>query len=274
MASSWSPRRRRLAIIIGALICAAVLALGVVIALEATDRPLQPRRLPAVAQDRPGPVLIVPGYGGGQSALKPLQAALAATGRDVRIVDLPDGGLGDLTGQAQALADAADAALSDSDAGSVDVVGYSAGGVVARIWARYLGGAQQARRIVTLGSPHHGTALASLAGDLQQMCPIACQQLARDSTVLQRLDEGDETPAGPQWASIWTARDDVVLPAESAVLDGAQNIEVQQVCADSAVRHGALPADPLVIGLVLLQLGVADVSTPPPDQCAALRAAG
>lgn len=275
--SSLSPQRRRLAVAIGAAVIAALVALAAFAAVRllGSDAGGVPAGKADVAQSRPGPVLLVPGYGGDPSSLRPLQAALEATGRAVTIVQLPGDAQGDLTEQARVLGAAADVALAGTDAGSIDVIGYSAGGVVARIWARDLGGAAAARRIVTLGSPHHGTALASLAqGNLPQLCPVACQQLAQGSAVLQQLNAGDETPPGPQWVSIWTTQDDVVLPADSAVLNGALNIQVQQVCADDAVRHGTLPSDPLVIGLTLLQLGAADTSAPGPDQCAALRAAG
>ncbi|MBW3609709.1 MAG: hypothetical protein KY463_15490, partial [Actinobacteria bacterium] len=70
------------------------------------------------------------------------------------VVRLPGDATGDLRASAELLCAAADAALA-SGAPSVDVIGYSAGGVVARLWV----GArpQDVRRVVTLGSPHHGT---------------------------------------------------------------------------------------------------------------------
>ncbi|MDR1999500.1 MAG: hypothetical protein LBQ06_06110, partial [Frankiaceae bacterium] len=255
---------------------AAVLGIGGFAAARLLDSGPADRgaSLDSPAPAAPSPVLLVPGYGGSVDSLKQLQAALAAAGRDARIVDLPDDARGDLAEQARVLGDAADAALAGGGPGSVDVVGYSAGGVVARIWARDLGGAAKARRIVTLGSPHHGTELASLASILPALCPAACHQLARGSDVLAALNAGGETPAGPAWVSIWSSSDGVVVPADSAVLDGALNIQVQQVCADSEVRHASLPSDPLVIGLVRLELDGAAPSAPPPDQCAALRAGG
>ena len=71
---------------------------------------------------------------------------------------------GDLDAQAEVLGAAARTALARAHATSVDVIGYSAGGVVARLWVRDHGGKSLARRVITLGSPHHGTDVASLAG--------------------------------------------------------------------------------------------------------------
>ena len=76
------------------------------------------------------------------------------------------------------------AALARTGEQSVDVVGYSAGGLVARLWVAD-GHADVVRRVVTLGSPHHGTSLADLAGDVAPgQCPLGCQQMASDSDLL------------------------------------------------------------------------------------------
>ena len=61
----------------------------------------------------------------------------------------------------------------------------------------------------------------------------------------------------------------------TARLDGAVNIEVQQVCADATITHGGLVRDPLVIGLIEFALDGPPLTAPPtPGQCARLRQSG
>jgi triacylglycerol esterase/lipase EstA (alpha/beta hydrolase family) len=219
----------------------------------------------------PGPVVLVPGYGGGTDALQVLAATLRAAGRDARVMPLPGDGRGDLTEQAKALALEVADVRRQTGAASVDVIGYSAGGVVARLWVRDYGGARVARRVVTLGSPHHGTNLAGLAGVLlPDACPIACQQLEPDSSLLAGLNAGDETPSGPQFVSIWTTTDDVVIPPESAVLAGAVDVSVQSVCASSRVGHGDLPSDREVEAMVVRELGAEPPASLTAADCARL----
>ena len=244
------------------------LALGVLVAvllLPSDDRPQQPR----AAQDRRGPVLLVTGYGGGTSELRRLAVVLRAAGRQVEVVEPVGNGTGDLRVQAERLRDAAGARLA-AGAPSVDVVGFSAGGVVARIWVDRLGGASAARRVVTLGSPHQGTEVAALgAAFAPRSCPAACRQLVPGSPLLADLPQ---SPTGPRWVSIWTRQDDAVAPPVSSRLDGAVNVELQQVCADAQVGHGALPSDPLVLGLVLRALAVQPMEREPvPADCTTLR---
>ena len=237
-----------------------VLALAVVLAIVVTVLVVVLRSgadAPSVAQGRPGPVLLVPGYGGSADSLQVLATKLRQSGRDAEVVALPGNGTGDLTAQAGALASAATAAVTRSGAGSVDVVGYSAGGVVARLWVAQLGGARVARRVVTLGSPQHGTSLAALAGGLvPSLCPLACQQLDPTSDLLRRLNATDETPDGPSFVSIWSTVDQVVTPPDSARLTGALNLTVQSVCASSTVAHGDLPRDPVSSSIVVAELAV------------------
>lgn len=241
-----------------------LVALGLVSLLLARALRDDAATAPPVAQDRPGPVLLVPGYGGSTTGLEVLAARLRAAGRQARVVPVPGDGRGDLRGSAQALGAAADAALADG-APSVDVVGYSAGGVVARLWAEG-DGAGKARRIVTLGAPHHGTRLAALGIALAPgACPLACQQLAPDSLLLAELNDGDETPEGPEWLSLWTEQDTIVTPPESARLRGAVEVVVQQLCPGAVVNHGTLPRDPRVQAVVLQALSPQPLRAP--DDC-------
>jgi pimeloyl-ACP methyl ester carboxylesterase len=250
-------------VIAAAILVLALVGTAVAVALAArtgTDT-LAGHRV-GVPQDRPGPVLLVPGYGGGTTALDRLAASLRAAGRTAIVVPLPGGGTGDLRVQARALDVAARGALARG-APSVDVVGYSAGGVVVRLWIRDDGGAAVTRRVVTLGSPHHGTDVAALAvAVVGSACPTACRQLAPGSPLLVRLNAGDETPAGPLWESIWTTGDELVTPADSARLTGALDVPVQEVCPGRQVGHGQLPTDPAVQQLVLAALGTAPPHRP------------
>jgi triacylglycerol esterase/lipase EstA (alpha/beta hydrolase family) len=259
-----APARRRLVLVVVALVVVALA--GVATAVVLSRSPSAAQAASAADQDRPGPVLLVPGYGGGTGALQSLADRLTATGRDATVVSLPGNGTGDLAVAATALGRAVTAALHRTGQSSVDLVGYSAGGVVVRLYVAD-GHTDVVRRVLTLGSPHHGTALADLAGDVApEQCPVACTQLGSDSDLLAQLNRGDETPDGPTWVSIWTTQDQTVTPPDSARLAGAVNLPVQSVCGRAQVSHGDLPRSPLVQQIVLtelrpgapVRLGVAD----------------
>ena len=261
-----SPRRRLLFAVVAVVLAVAAGLAGFLLA----HRDGSSYARPGVSQSKQGPVLLVPGYGGNAAGLDRLATEIRATGRQVSVVSLPGNGTGDLTAQARVLDTAVLEAVAEG-APSVDIVGYSAGGVVARIWARDNGGAGKARRIVTLGSPHHGTDLAAVAGVFApRACPLACRQLEPGSAVLTGLNRGDETPDGPAWVSIWTSQDLVVSPPDTARLVGATNVVVQDVCPGRTVDHAHLPTDAVVDALVLRALAVAPFVAPTSTDCAAL----
>ena len=227
-----------------------------------------PRRPP---DDRLGPVILVPGFGGDVAMLNDLVSALRRAGRTTITVSLPDAATGDLRGQAKVLAARVDTELARG-APSVDLIGYSAGGVVVALFAA--SDPSHVRRAVTLGSPLHGTKLAGLAaGLLASACPTACQQLVPGSPLLASLESPVVT--GIPWLSVWTANDEVVTPPNSARFTGARNVELQNVCADDAATHVSLPSDPLAIGLTLQALSAAlPISSPSPPDCERLRTLG
>ena len=228
--------------------------------------------VPRPADDRPGPVILVPGYGGSESMLAALSERLRRAGRTTLILAIPDDATGDLRGQEQVLAAQVTRELAGG-APSVDLVGYSAGGIVVGLFTA--DHPKDVRRVVTIGSPLHGTRLAGLAaGLLPSACPTACRQMVPGSPLLAALAASQPTLAAVPWLSMWTTHDEVVQPPDSAQLAGADNVALQSVCADDAVMHPTLPADPLVAGLTLEALGTAPMPSPAASDCAAMRASG
>jgi triacylglycerol lipase len=230
--------------------------------------------LTAIAEDHPGDVLLVPGYGGSMTALDVLAARIRSAGRAATVVPLAGDGTGDLQVQANVLNGYVNRALAGGS-GPVTVIGYSAGGVVAWLWDVDYGGVGKAKQIITLGSPLHGADLAGLGqAFVPGACPAACQELVPGSAMLARLEQ-TASATRPPWLSLWTTDDQVVQPPDSARLPGAVNVPLQSVCPGAAITHGQLPTAPLVVGIVLRALrdrGV--VAPPPPSQCQSLRARG
>jgi len=260
-----SPRRR---LLVAALAVAVVL--GAVAALAVAVARGPGAGLGPVA---PGgtPVLVVPGYNGSPESVGTLAARLRSAGRPVVVVDLPDRATGDLRASARVLG----AAVDRTGAARVDLVGYSAGGIVVRLLLADPARAPRARRVVLLGSPNHGTEVAGAAAALDPgLCTGACAQLAPGSALLAGLNRDDETPPGPRFFSIWTAADQTVVPPATARLDGAANIRVQDVCPSASLGHDGLVADPLALGLVVEALAGTLPDPPGHDDCAALRATG
>jgi len=229
--SGLSARRRTLFAGVAALILAAGGLVVVRVLGEST-----PASSPAV--------ILVPGYGGSQDALRVLASRIGTTGRETRVVTLPGNGTGDLLAQVAALDQVV------GSASSVDIIGYSAGGVVARLWVAR---GHRPHQVITLGSPLHGTRIAATGGAaVPDACPVACQQLVPGSAVLTSVER---QPVPVPWLSIWTQDDQTVVPPDSARLDGATNLPLQELCPGVHVEHGELPTNALTTAIVLSVLG-------------------
>ena len=261
MLSALAPARRRLVLAVAGLAAALLVALVTLVLHRAAGAGAPGEATAPVPQDRPGPVLLVPGYGGSVSELALLAAALRARGKDVTIVRVPDNGLGDLRDQARAVGAAATTARSPHRR----PLGRR-GRLLRRRGGRpLLGAASSTARAgpapghARLAAPRHrGRRARHAASPARAPSPAAAaphQPAAAPSST--RTD----TAGGPPVVSIWTTLDDVVLPPDSARLAGALNLTVQGVCAGSQVRHGGLPGDPVVQGMVSAELGAGPTRT-------------
>jgi triacylglycerol lipase len=256
--------RRRVVVLLPALLVVSALAVSAAVWFRGTQDP------PPIAQDRLGAVLLVPGRNADSSSLVDLQRRIFLTGRRAMIVStgIEDGG--DLRAQANEVQRAADRML-EAGAPSVDVVGYSAGGIVTRLWLAQ-GGADVVRRVVTIGTPNLGATGVQLNNLVtKRYCETTCAQLSPDSALLKSLP-----PArGPApWVNLWTPRDRVVDPP-SAQLPGALNVSLPTVCPQNRAGHISMPTDPLVVGIVLKALETAPLTAAPTEaDCAGLLQAG
>ena len=153
---------------------------------------------------------------------------------------LPGDGTGDLLAQADTLDDGGPRRADARVRRRSTSIGYSAGGVVARLWVDRHDGASVARRIVTLGSPLHG---ARLAGAGAALAPDACPAGLPAARARQRRCSTRSTtqtlPDGLPWLSVWTENDETVQPPDSARLDGAVNVSMQSLCPQARVSHSA-----------------------------------
>ncbi len=263
-----SPARARRGVLISVVAALAAFGLATGAAACGASRQVPSGRAARhrVAQGRLGPVVLIPGYGGGTSALDVLASDIRATGREAIVLRLPGTGTGSLVADAARLNAAVDRLLRRGTP-PVDVIGYSAGGVVALIWVRRDGGAAKARRVITLGAPFHGTGLAAAAlAFVPGECPAACRQLVPGSRLLTSLGTG--SPAGlPAWLSLWTTDDTTVTPPASARLAGAVNVPVQSVCPAARITHSELPASPVITRIVLQDIGTAPLVPPRAAVC-------
>jgi triacylglycerol lipase len=217
------------------------------------------------SQRRPGPVLLVPGYGGSTAGLEVLARRIRATGRAAVVIDLPGYGTDSLIRDAGVLNRAVNRALRGG-APSVDVIGYSAGGVTTLLWAREDDGDRKARRVITLGAPFHGTTLATAAqGFASSACPAACTQLIPGSRLLAGLAAG--VPARLPWLSLWTTEDKTVTPPASARLAGAIDVPIQSVCPQQRLGHSQLPTSPVVAAMIIRAIGPGPMARPVTGAC-------
>lgn len=146
----------------------------------------------------------------------------------------------------------------------VDIVGHSLGGLIARYYVQRLGGDRRVRTLVTLGTPHGGTAVAPGAG----VHPIV-RQMRAGSSVIEEL----RTPAPgcrTRFVSFWSELDQVMVPVETACVDhpdlDAVNVRV------TGIGHLALPVHPTVAAAIreALDAPVTGEDTAPADGAASV----
>lgn len=208
-------------------------------------------------------------YGGGRvpsgAPLHPALAGIPAASY------APEDTLGDIAERGAELADLVVQAAAARPGVPIDVYAHSMGGLVTRVALQELaerpGGLDALGQVVTIGTPHSGADLATLAvlsekGFVQDVADVreifdvpidpyspAVTQLAETSAFLDGLRESG-VPEGVAFRTV-AARGDLVVTADKADVDGHPWAVID---AAGAEAHTNLPGDPQTTRELLLGL--------------------
>ncbi|MGZ8356646.1 MAG: lipase family alpha/beta hydrolase [Telluria sp.] len=196
------------------------------------------------------PVLLLHGYGCNSGYWVHLVALLDAARISHASLDLEPLGA-PIDAYVPAVARAVESLCQAAGARQVVIVAHSMGGLVARAYLR-AHGSERVARIVTLGSPHHGTCLARLAlgSNAVQMRRAGCGE-APESAWLRTLAAGETAAGRALVTSIHSWHDNIVAPQASSVLPGARNIGF------GGVGHVALGSDRRILAAVMAEIRAA-----------------
>lgn len=197
---------------------------------------------PAAGDGRPR-VLLVHGYLCNRGFWIWLAPRLARAGWRVATITL-EPPFADIERFADALHERIERLTAESGGQPVLLVGHSMGGLVSRAYLRRYG-AERVSRLITLGSPHSGTRLASFG-------------LGRNARQMEVgnawLAELNAAPLPVPATAVWSAHDTIVAPQDSARLPGAREIAV------GGIGHLAMAFSPVVLAILLDELAREDAS--------------
>ena len=105
----------------------------------------------------------------------------------------------------------------------VVIVAHSMGGLAVRHWLTQPGAADAVHRVVTIGTPHHGTWTARF-GSTDNACDMRV-----DSPLLQFLAAHEPAGLHRRFTCFYSHCDNIVFPPSTGCLEGADNRHVQGV---------------------------------------------
>lgn len=175
------------------------------------------------------PVLLVHGYACGHAIWLDMQPTLAAAGYRCEAIDL-EPVFGDIDDYAHALL-AAIRRLTAETGRAPLLVCHSMGGLAARAALQLAGDEDACAGVVTLGSPHHGSALARFGGGDN------ARQMRCGSPWLRALAAAETPRLRARMISVFSWHDSIAGPPCTGWLDGAGHIPLSGIGHVSLLRH-------------------------------------
>jgi triacylglycerol lipase len=192
---------------------AALAEWGLAIGLSAA-RPLGFLGLPGARGPRP--IIVLHGYAMNRANFLPLACRLRAAGLGP-VLGFEYWTLGRTASAAKQLAEYVDEVRAATGADTVDLIGHSMGGMVARYYVQLGGGDVSVTHLVTIGSPHEGTDVSAIG------IGQPARELLFGSTLLERLRVAPALKHA-KLTVIWSRSDALVPGSRQARVHGADEI--------------------------------------------------
>jgi triacylglycerol esterase/lipase EstA (alpha/beta hydrolase family) len=135
------------------------------------------------------------------------------------------------------------------------LVAHSMGGLAVRAWLSMANNVARVHRVVTIGTPHHGTWLARFGHAANG------RQMRIDSPWLQQLVRSESPRHYALFTCFYSHCDNIVFPASTATLPGASNRHV----AGTAHVHLAFQDAPFAETMQWVFSGSPEVGRPEED---------
>ncbi len=192
------------------------------------------------------PVLMLHGYGANSGFWQSYSEALSHQCISHATLDL-EPLLADIDDYAPLIEDAVETLCKTTGTAHIILLCHSMGGLAARAWLR-LHGSERVAKIVTLGTPHFGSTLASYGMGINARQMIYAPE--NTGSWLAQLDQSEDAELRALFVSFYSRHDNIVSPQHSAILPGACNMSLD------LIGHVALGFDTGVRQAVLKQINV------------------
>jgi triacylglycerol lipase len=184
------------------------------------------------------PILLVHGIVDNHTIFSPLERALRRRG----FTDLSSFDYGLLTSDVRVtatdLAVAIEKLVAESGYEKVHVIGHSLGGLITRYYVQRMGGHERVHTVVTLGTPHQGTALARAGSVL----PLI-RQLRPDSDLIAELNE-PAPDCDTRFIAFHSDLDQLIVPCRNARIEHpdlrVHNVAVRGIGHMSLTNDGGI----------------------------------
>ncbi len=197
------------------------------------------------------PVLLIHGYGCNSGYWHGMSRRLRAAGISHHALSL-EPVFGAIDSFVPAVHAAVERLCRESGSPRIVLLAHSMGGLVARAYL-CAHGEQRIARVITLGTPHHGTGLAGfgLGDNSAQMLWQAGKDGGTPSAWLRDLAARESRQRYRLFVSIYSHHDNIIAPQTSSHLPGARNIELH------GIGHVALGLNPRVQQIVIEEIRAA-----------------